>query len=498
MYSYLTSLDASLAIGLLWLGLVLRAAWPRYRGSRFPRINDTGVDMFSLQAKTRFRSRAKELMKQGLSEHPSGFEVVTDDGVKLILPGQLADLIKDDPRLSHYESLKTEGLLELYGLESLSRANLHFTIIPDAVTAMTRRLVHLVEPLSSEMALILQTQWADYSDWHKMALQPTLLTMVARLSSLAFLGTDMCRNPEWLEVAVNYTLARFAAVRSIQTWPRVLHPFVHWFLPACKTLREHINKGRKILAPLVERERHNEESAEDKQSSVLAWIDRHARDHAYDPTLAQLMLSSVSIHTSADLITKVIIRLCENAELIEALRQEILAATQKQGITYASLKDLILMDSVMKETQRLDPASLAAFQRITTDGMQLPDGTTIPKGTQLVLANLHMHDASVYPDPELFDGYRFLRMRQSPSKIQQAPFTAPSADHLGFGLGKHSCPGRFFAATEIKIMLSHILLKYDFRLPNGQSPEIQNHGFVSVRDPRAAILVRKRRDGDIF
>lgn len=234
------------------------------------------------------------------------------------------------------------------------------------------------------MDLILQTQWTDsygskktrdqclgnhkrltiVLDWHQMPLQPTLLTMVAQLSSLAFLGTDMCRNPKWLEIAVSYTLARFTAVRSIQTWPRVLHPFVHWFLPACQTLREHINEGRKILAPLVERERHSEESAEDKKSSVLVWIDRHARGRAYDPTLAQLMLSSVSIHTSVDLITKVIIRLCENVELIEVLRQEVLAATQKQGVTYASLKDLVLMDSVMKETQRLDPASLGTHSAL--------------------------------------------------------------------------------------------------------------------------------------
>ncbi|KAJ7660426.1 hypothetical protein B0H17DRAFT_832480, partial [Mycena rosella] len=36
-------------------------------------------------------------------------------------------------------------------------------------------------------------------------------------------------------------------------------------------------------------------------------------------------------------------------------------------------------------------------------------------------------------------------------------------DHLPFGTGKHACPGRFFAATELKAMLAHLVLNYDVK-----------------------------------
>lgn len=39
-----------------------------------------------------------------------------------------------------------------------------------------------------------------------------------------------------------------------------------------------------------------------------------------------------------------------------------------------------------------------------------------------------------------------------------------SPDHLALGHGEHACPGRFFAAIEIKILLCHLLLKYEWEL----------------------------------
>lgn len=32
---------------------------------------------------------------------------------------------------------------------------------------------------------------------------------------------------------------------------------------------------------------------------------------------------------------------------------------------------------------------------------------------------------------------------------------------LGFGYGKHACPGRFFALNEVKIFVAHMLMNYE-------------------------------------
>lgn len=64
---------------------------------------------------------------------------------------------------------------------------------------------------------------------------------------------------------------------------------------------------------------------------------------------------------------------------------------------------------------------------------------------------------------------------------------------MGFGYGRHACPGRFFAANQIKHMLAHILLEYDIRMPGGATERYNNVsvGISSIPDPTKAIEFRR-------
>ena len=54
-------------------------------------------------------------------------------------------------------------------------------------------------------------------------------------------------------------------------------------------------------------------------------------------------------------------------------------------------------------------------------------------------------------------------------------------------------PGRFFAATIIKIMVAHMLLNYDFKLEEeGVKPPAEWFGVACVANTKASILFRKR------
>lgn len=59
----------------------------------------------------------------------------------------------------------------------------------------------------------------------------------------------------------------------------------------------------------------------------------------------------------------------------------------------------------------------------------------------------------------------------------------------------HACPGRFMAASEIKIIMIEILMNYDLRLPTGAKPQVYAMGFGLSVDPLAEIEVRKRQSG---
>lgn len=66
-------------------------------------------------------------------------------------------------------------------------------------------------------------------------------------------------------------------------------------------------------------------------------------------------------------------------------------------------------------------------------------------------------------------------------------------EFMAFGYGRHACPGRFFAANEIKLILSRILLEYDIRMPDGLTERYSNMvmGIDAMPDPTKEILFKR-------
>lgn len=133
------------------------------------------------------------------------------------------------------------------------------------------------------------------------------------------------------------------------------------------------------------------------------------------------------------------------------------------------------------------------MRRQALEDTTLPDGTFFPKGSKLMVSAAQSWDESIFPEPEKFDGYRFLRMRdQGNQELAQYVSTSPST--LGFGHGQHACPGRFFAANEMKIALSLILLKYDFKLSSPAKPQPAMYGLFYLADDSAKIMIKRRAE----
>lgn len=98
----------------------------------------------------------------------------------------------------------------------------------------------------------------------------------------------------------------------------------------------------------------------------------------------------------------------------------------------------------------------------------------------------------MYDKPEEYDAWRFIKRREA--GITASQFVQSSREHNSFGVGKHQCPGRFFANNELKLCLVRILLNYDMRIEDGYSPKPMRFGFVAIADPCARIEVRKREN----
>ena len=124
-------------------------------------------------------------------------------------------------------------------------------------------------------------------------------------------------------------------------------------------------------------------------------------------------------------------------------------------------------------------------------------GTFIPRGTSLSVATHDAHfNGDTYGDPAKFDGFRFVKLKsEAVGNERHFDLTTTAMDFLGSGTGPHACPGRFFAANEIKLMLAHVVLNYDIKLENGgvRRPLNKNYKVACIPDPTIKLLFRKRK-----
>lgn len=137
------------------------------------------------------------------------------------------------------------------------------------------------------------------------------------------------------------------------------------------------------------------------------------------------------------------------------------------------------------------------MRRYVRDDLQLSNGLVLKKGTRLNVDNQRLIDPEFYDQPEVYNPFRFYNMRSQPGKDHVAQLVSTSSNHLGFGHGEHSCPGRFFAANEIKVALCHILIKYDWKLAPLTETTPDTKGMVSKSSPVTEILIRRRVSADL-
>ena len=117
----------------------------------------------------------------------------------------------------------------------------------------------------------------------------------------------------------------------------------------------------------------------------------------------------------------------------------------------------------------------------------LSNGQVIPAGTMIEVPAVAVNsDPQVFPSPLEFDPLRFYRLRQEAKargSVEGAAlnqFVSVSQNSLTFGYGRHACPGRFFAANEIKMILANVLLRYDVKMPEGSTGRYANVEFAHM------------------
>ncbi|KAG6110971.1 hypothetical protein E4U31_005081 [Claviceps sp. LM219 group G6] len=194
-----------------------------------------------------------------------------------------------------------------------------------------------IQPLSEETALALPETLTEDQDWHTISLKHVVLHLTTRISSRVFLGKELCRNEAWLKVSREYAVAAFLAARQAVTVSL-------------------IEDTRRCMAPVLERRQHERASGNYiPYNDAIEWLEASSISGKHDPVLAQLALSALAIHTTADLLSQAVGDLAVHHEFVEPLRHEITECLAYDGWERKSLYNMKLLDSCIKESQRMKP-----------------------------------------------------------------------------------------------------------------------------------------------
>ncbi|MCJ1380899.1 hypothetical protein MMC17_004008 [Xylographa soralifera] len=109
-----------------------------------------------------------------------------------------------------------------------------------------------------------------------------------------------------------------------------------------------------------------------------------------------------------------------------------------------------------------------------------------------------MNDHEHYPNPSVFDGFRFAATAISKaSEDGREPKTLSRVTDISptfpfWGNGTQACPGRFFASFQMKGLLAHLLIKYDFKMANENRQRTWQWRTFILPISGARLLIRER------
>ncbi|PPQ72663.1 hypothetical protein CVT24_012641 [Panaeolus cyanescens] len=337
------------------------------------------------------------------------------------------------------------------------------------------------------------------------------MQLVGRAINRSFVGEPLCRNLEYIASNVACATDVMKTAVLLRRLPLFLKPLVGFFV---SNLPELLEKNKEFTVPIIQERRQAMQEKgseyEGKPSDFLSWLMEIAEGNdAKDEELAVriLLLNLAASHTTSRTFVHVVYHLAANPRFQELLRTEVDEIVERDGWTKSALDDMVIVDSFIKECLRLHPGGHTAIPRIALQDFTFSNGQTIPKGTT-VCASIHAThlDEEIYPDPYKFDPLRFVNMAAKEDQHDDVggkyhgrnryDITSTNLDALVFGYGKHACPGRFFAAAVIKLMVAHVVTHYDVKFEKeGVRPSDISCGLKLTPNPSVPVFFRKRRQG---
>ncbi|PSN64497.1 putative cytochrome P450 [Corynespora cassiicola Philippines] len=504
------AIDARRLLYLLLAFVVISSFTRSRRYGKIPTAGRRSIFEPTWLLKFRFIVNSRSIIQDGYQKFKdSSFVVKRLDSDLIVLSNKYLDELRLIPnnKLSNVHS-QVKNMLGKYTYSNfLLESDQHVRVLQ---SYLTPNLKTFLSRSAEELDYSFENDVPQPDEWTEVDIQAILQKMIARVSSRVFIGERASRDETWLNLCLQFPMNVFSTAFIMRLFPPFLWPLVSWILPTRYWLRQNLKLGKQIAAPIIAEYQARAASTSDKpteKSTLLEWMTCNAQaDEATPEKLAPrlMFLSLASIHSTSSAAAAAIFDLCSHPENIAPLREEIdqVLGPNIHFPAKEDLQKLWKLDSFLKESQRCNPPTLLSPQRIALEPLTLSDGTPIPKNATIAFPSSSLFaDPALLPHPERFDALRAYTQRmQTPGESSRNLMVSTHKDHLYFGHGRQACPGRFFAANEIKMILVRFLVEYEVRWregvgerwgsPEGRTWTVDEMCFV---DPRVRVEVRRKR-----
>ncbi|KAL9617230.1 MAG: hypothetical protein Q9160_007958 [Pyrenula sp. 1 TL-2023] len=463
-------------------------------------------------------SRSQHLLKSS----GKGFMISTVvDGASVALPIELLQWYTRQP-------INKLSLTKAHG----GRLHLDYTapgaVLDDidmekqVIKVLTRHSKDLLPEAHQELEVVSRNAPYDRVEWKSMCVFPEMVRLATSAASRMLVGVPLCkfsghpprikltlvfqpgRNQEYTRLASTYTTWSLPSALFIKLFPRMLRPVVGSIVRygIMRFLqRRLLNMLRPLMKQRLQQKLQGNQQDEHSETFPTWWIDESAKladkSKVLDPhVMAQLIIQMnlAGIHTTSLVATIVVFELLQYpqaADLINELRAEIASVTSdmpNQNWNWAALARLKLLDSLIRETMRMNPVDESALLRVVVKDIETPHGLVLKAGTKTwIPAFLANRDPAHYERADTFDPYRFYH--------NQEPATTTSEHFLTFGSGGQACAGRWFAIGVIKMILARMLTRYDLQLIDPKRPPKGFYlGTLKIPDTSYKIKMRLRQE----
>ena len=247
-------------------------------------------------------------------------------------------------------------------------------------------------------------------------------------------------NHQWIQKTIK---RRIGSSMIMPTW-----------IPSPNFLRIYLTKLRinKLLSPWVKKARN---MSNEYGHCLLSDVDTEMRDKSLCPFSATQhkdlvkTLFFTGIRTSAVTLEWILLHMAAHTDRLEEIQNEIDSFTEAGKLSLNNIPRLEYLERFILEVMRIAPIAHTHVRQVKVSFEY--ENTKFRAGDILLLSVFGFnHDPDIWKEPDKFYPERFVNK-------------ALASSLFPFGLGRHTCPGKYLAYQDIIIVLVLLLQKFQIK-----------------------------------